>query len=302
MPFSPDERAECERLIRWGLAEDLGGEIPSQAVGDITSRAILEAGRGGAAVLVLRKQGVVAGLESLVILTQMHGQGIRVEQRAPDGPAEAGAVLASLHGPGAAILEIERLGLNLLGRLSGTATLTAQFVRAVAGTPARIYDTRKTIPGWRRLQKYAVRVGGGANHRQGLFDAVLIKDNHLAALVETEGLAMAEAISRAVARARAATPPGTFVQVEVDLLDQLDAALAAGPDAVLLDNMNPQQIQEAVARRDRLLPKVQLEASGGITLDNVRAIAEAGVDRISVGALTHSAPALDLALDYSSLA
>src|SRR5207244_6429752 len=163
-----------------------------------------------------------------------------------------------------------------------------------------IYDTRKTTPGWRALEKYAVRCGGGVNHRFGLYDAVLIKDNHLAWLKTAVGPGAADPIIAAVATARAQTPAGTIIEVEVDSLEQLDAALGCGPDIILIDNLGPEQVAEAVRRRDAVAPRVQLEASGGVSLETVRALAATGVDRISVGALTHSAPALDLALDLSS--
>ena len=197
-----------------------------------------------------------------------------------------------LRGRAAPILTGERTALNFLQRLSGVASLTRQFVDAVAGLPVKILDTRKTTPGWRRLEKYAVRMGGGTNHRIGLFDMVLIKDNHLAALKPRE-----TAIKQAVESARSEFPT-LPVEVEVDSLEQLDQALAVRPDIVLLDNMPPERMREAVARRNAAAPEVKLEASGGVNLQTVRAIAETGVDRISVGALTHSAKALDIALDY----
>ncbi len=174
-------------------------------------------------------------------------------------------------------------------RLSGIATLTRRYVDAVVGLPCQVLDTRKTTPGWRLLEKYAVRQGGGHNHRMGLYDGILIKDNHLAAMSGTGSIAEAIRIARS-------TP--LPCEVEVDTLEQLDQALAAKPDIVLLDNMSPDQMRKAVRLRDAVAPHVQLEASGGVTLESIRGIAETGVDRISVGALTHSAPALDIALDY----
>jgi nicotinate-nucleotide pyrophosphorylase (carboxylating) len=197
------------------------------------------------------------------------------------------------------LLALERLALNFLQRLSGIATVTAQFVSAVAGTRAAIYDTRKTTPGWRALEKYAVRCGGGFNHRFGLYDAVLIKDNHLAWLESAARPGAPHPITAAIAAARAHTPSGTTIEVEVDSLEQLDVALRCAPDIILVDNLGPEPVAEAVRRRDAVAPQVQLEASGGVTLDTVGALARTGVDRISVGALTHSAPALDLALDLS---
>jgi nicotinate-nucleotide pyrophosphorylase (carboxylating) len=192
------------------------------------------------------------------------------------------------------LLMMERTALNFLQRLSGIATLTARFVAEVAGTKAVILDTRKTTPGWRALEKYAVRCGGGTNHRFGLYDAVLIKDNHLAWLAEG-----GDPIGRAVAAARAGAPKGNkFIEVEVDTLEQLDRALEVGPDIILVDNLGPEKLAEAVRRRDAKAPGILLEASGGVTLETVRGLALTGVDRISVGALTHSAPALDIGLDF----
>jgi nicotinate-nucleotide pyrophosphorylase (carboxylating) len=192
------------------------------------------------------------------------------------------------------LLAMERTALNFLQRLSGVATMTARFVDEVAGTRALILDTRKTTPGWRALEKYAVRCGGGTNHRIGLHDAVLIKDNHLAWLAEG-----GDPIGRAVGLARAGAPEGTkFIEVEVDTLEQLDRALEVGPDIILVDNLGPEKLAEAVRRRDAKAPGVLLEASGGVNLSTVGAIARSGVDRISVGALTHSAPALDIGLDF----
>jgi nicotinate-nucleotide pyrophosphorylase (carboxylating) len=201
------------------------------------------------------------------------------------------------------LLTCERLVLNLLGRLSGIASLTRQYVKAIAGTKARIYDTRKTTPGWRRLEKYAVRCGGGFNHRLGLFDAVLIKDNHLVVGAEARGeqFTPAEAVRRArqfLASAFPERPDPMIVEVEVDTLDQLREVLSAQPDLVLLDNMSLGDLRAAVALRDSEAPSVQLEASGGVRLETVAEIARTGVDRISAGALTHSAAWLDIGLDW----
>jgi nicotinate-nucleotide pyrophosphorylase (carboxylating) len=178
--------------------------------------------------------------------------------------------------------------------------MTAQFVAAVAGTRTAIYDTRKTTPGWRVLEKYAVRCGGGHNHRFGLYDAVLIKDNHLAWLQASAGTGAADPIVAAIATARAFAPLGTTLAIEVDSLEQLDRALGCEPDIILVDNLGPERVAEAVRRRDAVGPGVQLEASGGVSLATVRDLAQTGVDRISVGALTHSALALDLAVDFES--
>jgi nicotinate-nucleotide pyrophosphorylase (carboxylating) len=217
----------------------------------------------------------------------------------------AGETLATLEGPARSLLTSERILLNLIGHLSGIATLTRKYVDAVSHTRARIYDTRKTTPGWRRLEKYAVRLGGGHNHRTGLFDAILIKDNHLALGAAATGAAHLDA-AQSVKRARemaesmaAGQPaPQLIVEVEVDTLEQLAAVLVAGPDLVLLDNMALDVLRRAVALRDKTAPEIELEASGGVDLSNVGAIAETGVERISVGALTHSAGALDVGLDW----
>jgi nicotinate-nucleotide pyrophosphorylase (carboxylating) len=214
----------------------------------------------------------------------------------------AGAVVAHVSGSARDMLTCERPLLNLLGRLSGIATLTRSYVRQVEGTAARIYDTRKTTPGWRRLEKYAVRCGGGFNHRTGLYDAILIKDNHLALAAE-QSKSPAEAV-RAARDFVAQLPPehraggGMLIEVEIDRLEEFDDVLAAGPDIVLLDNMSPDELRRAADRRDLLAPQVELEASGGISLETVREIAMTGVERISVGSLTRSAHWLDLALDW----
>jgi nicotinate-nucleotide pyrophosphorylase (carboxylating) len=288
MSFSPSEAAACQRLAQWALAEDLGSE------GDLTSQAVIPSDLIGQAVFVARSPGVVAGLPAAAITFSLVDRSVGFEPVLSDGSVlQPGTRLATVRGPMRSILTGERTALNFLQRLSGVASQTARYVAVVAGLPCQILDTRKTTPGWRLLEKYAVRMGGGHNHRMGLCDGVLIKDNHLAALgTDPDGVA------RAVAMARAAHGDRVPLEIEVDTLEQLDVALAAGPDIVLLDNMPPEQLREAVRRRNAQAPRVRLEASGGITLANLRAIAETGVDRISIGALTHSAPALDIGLDY----
>jgi nicotinate-nucleotide pyrophosphorylase (carboxylating) len=215
----------------------------------------------------------------------------------------AGAIVAELSGSARDMLTCERPLLNLLGRLSGVATLTRAYVRQIEGTAARIYDTRKTTPGWRRLEKYAVRCGGGYNHRTGLFDAVLIKDNHLALAAE-RGLSPADAVGTArdfiAQRGPENRANDLLLEIEVDRLEQLDDVLRAEPDIVLLDNMSPDELRSAVARRNEIAPQIELEASGGVSLATVRDIALAGVERISVGGLTHAARWLDLGLDWDS--
>jgi nicotinate-nucleotide pyrophosphorylase (carboxylating) len=220
---------------------------------------------------------------------------LHVREFVVDGePLQRGTVVARLSGKVTSLLTLERTALNFLTFLSGISTLTWRFVVAAGETNARIYDTRKTIPGLRELQKYAVRCGGGMNHRMGLFDAVLVKDNHLAAWRQQGDRTLAGAVRHV----RTLAPTGMFVEVEVDTLSQLQEILPEQPDAILLDNMSTDDLLHAVQLRNELAETVQLEASGGISLQTIRSIAETGVDRISVGALTHSAPALDLGFDW----
>jgi len=266
--------------------------------GDITSRALLPEDARGRGEFRARQDGVMAGMAAVPILVGFFNECLQVDAHVSDGEAfVAGQPLGTVVGPLRAILAFERTALNLLQRLCAVATVTRQYVDAVAGHRACILDTRKTTPGFRLLEKYAVRAGGGRNHRVGLYDQVLIKDNHLAAMrVETP----AEAVVEAVDRARQASPAGTLIQVEVDDLEQLAAALTTSADLVLLDNMTPGRLGEAVALRNDgpRAPEPALEASGGVTLASVAEIAATGVERISVGALTHSAGAIDIALDF----
>jgi nicotinate-nucleotide pyrophosphorylase (carboxylating) len=286
--FGAAERACAETLIALALAEDLG------PAGDLTSCATIPEGAQGAARFVARASGVLSGLPVVGLLAERVGLRTGWQPARSDGDRlNRGAEIASITGTVRALLTMERTALNFLQRLSGVATLTAAFVDAVAGTKAVILDTRKTTPGWRSLEKYAVRCGGGCNHRIGLHDAILIKDNHLAWLA-----AEPDPIGRAIELARARSPAGSVVEIEVDSLDQFDRALACRPDIVLLDNLGRDDLAEAVRRRDTRAPEVLLEASGGVTLSAVTSLAQTGVDRISVGALTHSAPALDIALDF----
>ena len=288
-PDFPDAAANA--LIALALAEDLGD------AGDVTSLSTIPADRRGRATYVVRTPGVVAGLPVIaLVLAQLHAD-VTVTLHVADGTnAQRGTRLATVEGPLRAILTAERTALNFRQRLSGVATLTRKYVEAVAGLPVALLDTRKTTPGWRLLEKYAVGRGGGTNHRVGLYDGVLIKDNHLAGMPHP-----LTAVTDAIAAAR--THPASRhlpIEVEVDTLDQLDEALAARPAIVLLDNMTNDQLRAAVARRNAVAPGVLLEASGGVNLVTVRGIAETGVERISVGAITHSATALDIALDYDS--
>jgi len=297
-------QADWEQLLRLALREDLGDD------GDWTSRALIPEDAIGRAEMVAREPGIIAGLPGVKRTLQAVDPQLRWLPEAEDGRTVAkGDRLGLIQGPVRGILMAERIVLNLLGRLSGIATLTYRYVAAVAGAKAGIYDTRKTTPGWRRLEKYAVRCGGGRNHRTGLSEAVLIKDNHLA-WGDRSGAGGAAGYSpaEAVAKARQFTADhlpqparsSMIVEVEVDTLEQLAEVLPAGPDIVLLDNITPPQLREAVAQRDALAPSVELEASGGVDLETVGAIAASGVDRISVGALTHSAACLDIGLDWIS--
>lgn len=289
------ERRNLEALLPLALAEDLA------QVGDITSNATIPSHARGSARLVARAPGVLAGLPVAERLAAEFDLVAHWKTSRADGDRlEPGVTVARVDGPVRSLLAMERTLLNFLQRLSGIATLTARYVAATAGTRAAIYDTRKTTPGWRALEKYAVRCGGGRNHRFGLYDAVLIKDNHLAWLQSSANSQSVTPITAAIAAARASVPSGTIVEVEVDTPEQLNAALRSGPDIILLDNFDLPAIAAAVRRRDSEAPAIQLEASGGINLETVAAIAATGVDRISVGALTHSAPSLDLAMDFET--
>jgi nicotinate-nucleotide pyrophosphorylase (carboxylating) len=290
--FGESERRNADVLIAQALAEDLGDR------GDITSIATVPSHAHAVASIVARSPGVLAGLPVVERLVREFDTAVLWQPRRADGdPLQPGTVIAQIAGPVRSLLALERIALNFLQRLSGIASLTARFVASVAHTRARIYDTRKTTPGWRALEKYAVRCGGGCNHRFGLYDAVLIKDNHLAWLEGASAAGAPDPIAAALASARANTPPGTVIEIEVDSLEQLDRALGCGPDIILVDNLGPECLAEAVRRRALLAPQVELEASGGVTLASVAALADTGVDRVSAGALTHSAPALDLAMD-----
>jgi nicotinate-nucleotide pyrophosphorylase (carboxylating) len=277
-------------FLATALAEDLGR-------GDPTSAAIVPEGATSVADLVAVAAGVVCGIPLVEPLVRIHDPDASVEVLRPDGSAvAAGTPLAVVRGRSRAVLGAERTALNFVRRLSGVATLTARYVAAVAGLPVTILDTRKTTPGWRDLEKYAVRCGGGQNHRLRLDDAAMIKENHLIAAFGRTGPA---AIAEGVRRARRGLPAGMRLHVEVETLDEFEAVVAEGVDVVMLDGWDPADLAKAVARARAVPPpRPLLEATGGITLDGVRAVAETGVDRISVGALTHSAPALDLSLRH----
>jgi nicotinate-nucleotide pyrophosphorylase (carboxylating) len=286
-------------ILRLAIEEDWGD------AGDCTSIALVPENVVGRADVVARQPGVVAGLPGVAQTLALVDPRLKWSPQIDDGRRiKKGIAVGTIEGPARGLLGAERILLNMLGRLSGIATLTRQYVDLVAGTNAHIYDTRKTTPGWRRLEKYAVRCGSGRNHRGGLDEAVLIKDNHLAfgsqSLGGSDRFTPAEAVARARRFAEQRGTPDMVIEVEVDTLDQLDAVLPVRPDIVLLDNMNPDQLREAVARRNAFDPAIELEASGGVNMATVRAIAESGVERISVGALTHSAVSLDFGLDWAS--
>jgi len=274
---------EIRRAVQLALAEDVGS-------GDLTTLASVPSTATAKAVMLAREPLVVAGLALAEAVFRELSPAVQITREANDGDGvKAGQSLLQINGSARAILTAERVALNFIQRLSGIATLTNQFVEAIKGTRAQILDTRKTTPGLRRLEKYAVQCGGGKNHRLGLFDAVLIKDNHLAALRDE----LPNPIAAALARAREQYPQ-LKIEVEADTLEQVEQALAAGADMILLDNMNLVQLRVAVQHAKG---RAKTEASGGVNLGTVRQIAETGVDYISVGALTHSARAVDVALE-----
>jgi nicotinate-nucleotide pyrophosphorylase (carboxylating) len=271
-------------LIDLALAEDVG-------TGDVTTQATVPDDRAATGQFLVKQDGVLSGMAVVAAVYERVDPRVVVTPLVADGTeVRRGEVVATVEGPARALLTGERVALNFLQRLSGVATVTARYAREVEGTRARIIDTRKTTPGMRTLQKQAIRDGGGHNHRMGLADGVLIKDNHLAAIGGPDR------VTRAIQTARAFAPHTLKIEVEVTTLDELDEALAAGADVVLLDNMDVATMAEAVRRT---AGRALLEASGGITLDTLRAIAETGLDLISAGALTHSAPALDISLELA---
>jgi len=283
-------------LIHLAKREDLG---PNTV--DLTTRLMIPEDQAGQAVARSRKAGRLAGAAILPAIAAAYSPTLTVKSTTTDGQhLAANTPIATITGPLHGILAMERVALNFMIHLSGIATLTAQYVGAITHTKARVFDTRKTLPGLRALEKYAVACGGGHNHRFGLYDAVLVKDNHLAHLTSDQFQAFLLELAK---KARATTPPPRFIELEVDTLEQFHHAIQYAPtciDLVLLDNFTLEQTRQAVAMRDSLAPSILLEASGGISLDDVVRIAETGVDRIAVGALTHSAPALDIGMDITS--
>ena len=287
--FGQREKAAADVLIGLGLAEDL------ETAGDLTCAALIRPEESAAVQVVARSNGILSGSPIGRMVFARLDPNVRWESHRRDGESiSRGEAVATVSGPLATLLTGERTMLNFMTHLSGIASLTRRFVDAVHGTRAVVLDTRKTLPGWRVLEKYAVRCGGGTNHRIGLYDGVLIKDNHLAAWTESDSIA------HAVIAARQRSPHGVSVEVEVDSVAQLRDALDGRPDIVLLDNMDLKTLRESVSIRNQVAPGVLLEASGGVTLATVAEIAQTGVERISVGGLTHSAPALDLAFDWKS--
>jgi nicotinate-nucleotide pyrophosphorylase (carboxylating) len=281
LPLQPLPTIMIEPLVKMGLLEDLG------RAGDLTSDAIAPVDMTATAALVARQPGVVAGLDLAAIAFRLIDDRVAITRHRQDGDkVRAGETIAEIRGPARAILTAERTALNFLCRLSGIASATASVVAAVAGTKARITCTRKTTPGLRVIEKYAVRAGGGANHRFGLDDAVLIKDNHIA---------IAGSVATAIERARSGVGHLVKIEVEVDTLAQLEQAMMVGVDAVLLDNMTPAQLRQAV---ELVAGRAITEASGRVTPETAPAIAATGVDLISIGWLTHSAPVLDIGLDF----
>jgi nicotinate-nucleotide pyrophosphorylase (carboxylating) len=276
--------AEIRKAVQAALAEDIGA-------GDATTLATVPENLPARAILRAREPLVVAGLDFAEAAFRELSAAVRLKRLVPDGRrVQANVVLLKISGLARAILSAERVALNFVQRLAGIATLTAQFVAAIRGTRAQILDTRKTTPGWRRFEKYAVACGGGRSHRNSLSAMILIKDNHLAALRGAQPGAIAAAVQRAREKF-----PQLQVEVEADTLEQVEQATHAGADIILLDNMNPAQLRRAV---QKVQGRAQTEASGGVSLANVRAIAKTGVDFISVGAITHSARAVDIGLDF----
>jgi nicotinate-nucleotide pyrophosphorylase (carboxylating) len=299
--WDSDVEDDCRQLVRLAVREDLDcGQ-------DWTTLALVDPDRRGAASITPRQTGVICGLQAAATTLAEMESSLTIQPRAKDGDAATpGLPVAVIEGSVRDMLTCERIVLNLVGRMSGIASLTKQYVEAAReGGAARVYDTRKTTPGWRRLEKFAVVCGGGVNHRLGLFDGILIKDNHLAcggSAVQGDVWNTGEAVERArelldeLGRGAGSNDP-MMLEIEVDTLDQLRDALSAGPDIILLDNMSTAMLREAVSIRDAC-GRAELEASGGVTLDTIGAISTTGVERISVGALTHSAVSLDVGLDW----
>lgn len=290
VPFDDLQKIAARTLIKLALEEDL------QQTGDLTCQALIDQSDQAEIQIVARQQGILAGAPiTSLIFSELDPTVVCTNHLSDGDPLEPGSVVTTCAGPLASLLIGERTVLNFLTHLCGVASLTARYVKTVAGTNATILDTRKTLPGWRVLEKYAVAAGGGTNHRMGLYDGVLIKDNHLAGWASRTSH---PTIAAAIQQARESVDGQNPIEVEVDTLDQLADALQAKPDIVLLDNMSPEIMKQAIELRNSISPTTLLEASGGITLESLRSVAETGVERISVGALTHSVISLDLGFDW----
>ncbi len=291
-----NEALERQVLTLMTLAEEEDAPDP----GDLTSLALIPDGMFGNTYVVSREAGTICGLTAAENIVRLTGNGLEWQTRCPDGTqVNPGQIIAEFSGPVRTLLTTERIILNFIGHMSGVATKTAQYVQEVEGTGVRIYDTRKTLPGWRLLDKYAVAMGGGHNHRLGLYDHILIKDNHIAFSGEA-GLTPADAVIRARdwLTKHYSSDNCPLIEIEVDTLEQLALVLPTAPDIVLLDNMGADMLREAVEMRNESGKKTELEASGGVNMNTVRSLAMSGVERISIGALTHSAPCFDVGLDF----
>lgn len=290
--FAQLETVAAERLLDLALQEDLAGAV------DVTSESTISKDARGRVQIVSRSVGIVSGIPIIKQVLAAVDESLTLDSTFDDGSRVAsGTVVATMSGPVRGLLTAERTILNFMTHLSGIATLTSEFVQQAKGTNAIILDTRKTLPGWRVLAKYAVRCGGGTNHRMGLFDGCLIKDNHIASWRErhADG-SLAELITDVRSQLGGKLP----IEIEVDTIEQLTDVLVASPEIVLLDNMTNDELAQAVSARDLASPSTQLEASGGVNIETVAGIARTGVDRISVGALTHSAPNFDLGFDWQA--
>ncbi|QDT99619.1 carboxylating nicotinate-nucleotide diphosphorylase [Gimesia aquarii] len=288
--FTQPQETAAKALIKLSLEEDLN------QIGDLTCQALINESDQAEIQIVARQAGILAGAPIASLVFSELDSPVHCSHHLSDGDTlQPGSIIATYSGPLNSILIGERTILNFMTHLSGIASLTAKYVEAIQGTNATILDTRKTLPGWRVLEKYAVTAGGGTNHRMGLYDGVLIKDNHLAAWASRYS---EPSIAAAIRHARESAPDGKNIEVEVDRLDQLADALQATPEIVLLDNMPPELLRQAIQIRNQQSPSTLLEASGGITLESIRSIADTGVERISIGAITHSAVSLDLGFDW----
>jgi nicotinate-nucleotide pyrophosphorylase (carboxylating) len=292
---------DCRELIRLAVREDLEREH------DWTTVSLVPSHANAQAEIVARESGVICGMEVAKLIISELNLRINCDCFQADGVSvTAKTVVATLSGSARDLLTAERIILNFMGRLSGIATLTQRYVKAIAHTTARVYDTRKTTPGWRRLEKYAVYCGGGRNHRAGLYEAILIKDNHLAFGSQDAHYSPADAVLRAkefasIMQASGELNHDLMIEIELDSLIHFDAVLATQPDIILLDNMSCEQLKTAVVQRNAIHSNTELEASGGVKIDTIATIAETGIERISCGALTHSAINFDLALDWKTV-